>query len=583
MLKPKNTVLQKLNVYIAHNIQNSTLSSDDVCNQIGVSRSQLHRILKQETQLSLSHFIRERRMEKAQNYLCNTDMRISEIADAVGINSHQNFTKYFKSAYGLNPTQYRAEHKDINTDRPHNNENTIAVIPFVNFSNDPEQEYFSDGITEEIINVLAQVPSLKVVGRTSAFAFKNKLDDLRSIGKSLDVNHILEGSVRKAGKKVRITAQLIKVDDGYHLWSQKYDCDLTDIFRVQDEISASILEEIKDELLGGIAHPVSKRTNRDPEAYEYYLKGLHFLNKYSSTENFQKAIAYFERALVIEPDYTECLAEKASCYIQLWFFSQIDPADSVEKAQALLSKASKLDPNNVSVLVREAHLSTWHYWDMKAAKVLLDKAIKIAPNNIDAHLHLSVALTYLGEYDKAEKVMQRGITLDPLSTILHFGHAWIFWYKNDLDKCEEVLDELISFKPKFWGGHYLKAVVYLETGRSGIALDLAEESATLYPSSMTYGVLGQTHLLNGNFDETRKIVSNIVAYIELFPVSNFDLGHLYMGLGEFEKSRDYFQKAFDAQEGRMLFLLPSCRKLSFLEKHPYFKPFFDHFKAVTNA
>lgn len=578
-----NTVIKKLEYLLNDQLDNTSLSSEEICNKIGVSRSQLHRILKQETNLSLSHYVRKKRIEQAKRLLGNSKLRISEIADAVGINNHQNFTKYFGLEYGISPSKYRAKLEKEENSIPIDNQNTIAVLPFVNFSNDPDQEYFSDGMAEEIINLLAQETSLKVVGRTSAFAFKNKLVDLRTIGESLDVNYILEGSVRKAGKKVRITAQLIKVDDGYHLWSQKYDCDLTDIFRVQDEISASILEEIKDELLGGFAHPVSKRTNRDPEAYEYYLKGLHFLNKYSSTENFQKAIAYFERALVIEPDYTECLAEKASCYIQLWFFSQIDPADSVEKAQALLSKASKLDPNNVSVLVREAHLSTWHYWDIEAAKVLLGKALKIAPNNIDVHLHLSVALTYLGEYDKAEKVIQRSITLDPLSAILHFAHAWIFWYKNDLDKCKEILDELISFKPKFWGGHYLKAVVYLETGRSGIALDLAEESASLYPSSMTYGVLGQTHLLNGNFDETRKIVANIVAYMELFPVSNFDLGHLYMGLGEFEKSRDYFQKAFDAHEGRMLFLLPSCRKLGFLEKHPYFKPFFDHFKAVTNA
>ena len=393
MIKPDNNILRKLDILIAHNIGHTSFTSDFVCKEIGVSRSHLHRILKNETQLSLSHFVRQKRMERAKKLLLNSELRVSEIAHTVGINNHQNFTKYFKSAFGISPSEFRIEHSSNLESSPSDNENTIAVLPFVNFSNDSEQDYFSDGITEEIINVLARVPALKVVGRTSAFAFKNKLDDLRNIGDALDVNYILEGSIRRAANKLRITAQLIKVSDGYHLWSNKYDCEIVDLFQIQDDISAAILAEIKDELLKGISYEFSKRAERDPGAHECYLKGLYFLNKYNSAENFRKAIDYFEQALAIEPDYVECMSGMASCYIQLWFFSQIDPAESVEIAKTLISKGNSLSPNTASLMIREAQLMTWHNWDMKAAKALHLKALDIVPNNSEAHMHLSVVLT----------------------------------------------------------------------------------------------------------------------------------------------------------------------------------------------
>lgn len=581
MIKPENRVLQQLNILISHNIENVAISAAYLCDEIGVSRSQLHRILKQETQLSLSHYVRQQRMVKARDLLVHTTLRIYEIADAVGINSHQNFTTYFKAAYDLTPRDYRSMHSQTQIHARSQTENTIAVLPFVNFSNDKEQDYFSDGVTEEIINVLAQVPALKVVGRTSAFAFKNKTDDLRAIGKSLGVNHILEGSVRKAGHRVRITAQLIKVSDGYHLWSHNYDFELDDLFQIQDEISAAILIKIKEELLPDLSLDVNKRKGIAPEAHEHYLKGLYFLNKYSNAENFNKAINYFERTLEIEPTYVDALSALSSCYIQLWFFSQIDTSKSLEKAKHILSQIYKIAPESTSFMVREGHLKLWHYWDFKNCKLLLEKALKASPNNIELLLHFSTLLTYVGDYKLAEELFLKVISMDPLSPILQFGLAFSYWYKGDLDKCEKTIDKLISFKPRFWGGQYLKGVVYLETQRSGKALPFVQKAADLYPSSMTYALVAQTHLLNGNFEATQTIINQIEEHTHLFPVTNFDLGHLYMGLGQFEKSRDYLQKALDAHEGRMLFLIPSCRKIPFIKKHPYFKPFLDYMEAVT--
>ena len=177
--------------------------------------------------------------------------------------------------------------------------NSIAVLPFTNMSSDPEQEFFSDGISEEIINMLAQVPGLKVAGRTSSFSFRGKNMDMREIGEKLNVNHILEGSVRKSGSKIRITAQLVKVSDGYHLYSEKFDRELEDIFDIQDEIALAILNAIKMKLFDAEKRNVLKRYTDNTEAYQLYLQGRFHLNQFSGAEAIEKGIKYYEEAIKI--------------------------------------------------------------------------------------------------------------------------------------------------------------------------------------------------------------------------------------------------------------------------------------------
>ena len=245
MAKTENVLVEKLNQLIEDKLENPTFSTDTICLKLGVSRSQLHRILIDETKLSVSLYIRKIRIEKAKNLLSTTQLRISEVADAVGITNPSNFSKYFFDEFNISPSEFKKLQEENELfEKQQIAGFSIAVLPFVNMSNDSDQEYFSDGITEEIINVLAQVPSLKVAGRTSSFSFKNKNTDLRKIASMLNVNHILEGSVRKSGNKLRITVQLIKAEDGFHLWSENYDRELQDVFEIQDEISLAILEEV---------------------------------------------------------------------------------------------------------------------------------------------------------------------------------------------------------------------------------------------------------------------------------------------------------------------------------------------------
>ena len=223
-------------------------------------------------------------------------------------------------------------------------------------SSDPEQEFFSDGISEEIINMLAQVPGLKVAGRTSSFSFKGKNQDLRLIGEQLNVNHILEGSVRKSGNKIRITAQLIKVADGYHLWSEKYDRELEDIFDIQDEISLAILNAIKIKLFGAAKEAVLKKYTDNPEAYQLYLQGRFYYNKYAGADSFNKAIDYFKAAIKIEPDYALAYAGIASSYFYLWFYNYLPPEKCLPQMKQAIQQSLQLDDE-----IAESHLANGLY------------------------------------------------------------------------------------------------------------------------------------------------------------------------------------------------------------------------------
>ncbi|MCZ6775814.1 MAG: adenylate/guanylate cyclase domain-containing protein, partial [Ignavibacteria bacterium] len=208
---------------------------------------------------------------------------------------------------------------------------SVAVLPFVNMSADPENEYFSDGMTEELINVLSKVEGLRVASRTSAFAFKGKQEDIREIGDKLNVTTILEGSVRKAGSKLRITAQLINIADGYHLWSQTYERDMEDVFAIQDEISRTIVGKLKVKLVGGRDRPLVKRYTDNLEAYNLYLKGRFYWNKWTE-EGGKKAIEFFQRAIEKDPEYASAYAGLADSYTVLGSYSFMPPKEAYPRA-----------------------------------------------------------------------------------------------------------------------------------------------------------------------------------------------------------------------------------------------------------
>ena len=322
---------------------------------------------------------------------------------------------------------------------------SIAVLPFVNMSSDPEQEYFADGISEEILNALAGVSELKVAGRTSSFAFKGKNEDLLAIGKVLRVNHILEGSVRKSGTRVRITAQLIKVDDGFHMWSETWDRELDDIFVIQDEISTAILAQMKTQLLGG---QQSQTVSTDPRAYELYLlakQRIYDRNK-ASLEMAEKLLI---EATTIDPAYAPAFAQLGITYILTAddAYGSMPVPVAKEKSKFNLDNALQLDPENAEALSGMGLYVRSYELDYQKAIALLKKAIAINPNMTDANTWLASALDITGEIQASFELRKQTFERDPLHAATFGNLQQKYMILGQPEQALKMLDGLRAYLP----------------------------------------------------------------------------------------------------------------------------------------
>ena len=301
--------------------------------------------------------------------------------------------------------------------------NRLAVLPFVNMSTDPENEFFSDGITEELLNALTKVDGLQITSRTSAFAFKGRNTDIREIGTQLNVDKILEGSVRKSGNRVRITAQLINAADGYHIWSETYDRDLTDIFEVQDEISSIIANKCRMNLTAREhEETLVKVPTQNLEAYTLFLKGLHFHNKITP-KDVKKAIECFENAIILEPDYANAYAMAAAGYAFLGASGQMDSKEAFALVHKYSDKALQLDPSLAAGYSAKGSAYLSYDWNWKQAYEALIKAIQLNPATTSAHLMLSYYYMITGRKHDAVDIMEKAFQVDPLSPMVNKGLA----------------------------------------------------------------------------------------------------------------------------------------------------------------
>ena len=452
---------------------------------------------------------------------------------------------------------------------------SIAVLPFANMSGEPEQEFFSDGISEEIINMLSQVPRLKVVGRTSAFSFKEKNQDLRLIGEQLNVNHILEGSLRKSGNKIRITAQLIKVTDGYHLWSEKYDRQLEDIFDIQDEISLAILNAIKIQLFGATKEAVLKKYTDNPKAYQLYLQGRFYYNKWGGADGFNKAIDYFKAAIKIEPDYALAYAGIASSYITLWHYNYLPPEKCLPQAKEAIRQCIMLDDE-----IAESHLAigimkTWYEWDFSAAHIELKKAIELNPNIAEAHEKYAMCMQLLGNYTEATKHASIAYNLDPISLMINFNVGIVYMVAGNYDKELEYGRRLVELEPNFYGSHLLVGCSLIGLKKYEEAFPEIEIALHQNIGSLTLRYMGLIYGLMGENVKAREVVEKMKDLVSTQWVGNYDIGVVYLALGEFDNAFQYFEKAIEKHEGFLLFWKYNFRYFPELKHDPRTEQFLE--------
>ena len=343
---------------------------------------------------------------------------------------------------------------------------SIAVLPFVNMSSDPEQEYFSDGIAEEVLNLLARIPELRVISRSSAFTFKGRSIDVPEIADRLNVSYVLEGSVRKAGNEIRITAQLIEARSDTHLWSQTYDRALDDIFAIQDEIAADVVENLKVKLVS----PVPKARRTDPEVLALTLQARS-LKQIGDSESGDRAIALLEKALEIDPDYVPALLDLGrALYVKLGRKSMAETG-VMQRLEAIGSRVSSLEPYNPRFIAYGAWRLFENAQDMEGAAVGFLHAIKLAPNDVEVLNTASEFAIRIGNADAAIRLRSRAVSRDPLCFACVYQLAGAY-------RLAGQYDDALKYQKRYMemgkGGHYSLASVYLLRGEPEKALELAE-------------------------------------------------------------------------------------------------------------
>ena len=445
--------------------------------------------------------------------------------------------------------------------------NRLAVMPFVNMSADPENEYFSDGITEELLNALTRVEGLQITSRTSVFAFKGKHDDIREIGRKLNVDKVLEGSVRKAGNRVRITAQLINAADGYHIWSENYDRNLDDIFEVQDEISGIIANKLRENLtVTKQAEHLVKAPTKNVEAYTLYLKGMHFYNKLTPAD-YYKAIEFFEQAIQLEPKYAQAYAMVASAYAYLGVTGQAIPEKAFEIVKKYSDKAMELDDSIAESHVAKATLHLMYEGNWKAGYDELQTAIRLNPTATGSYEMLGMYHVFNNNIPEAVKVMEHASQIDPLSPQVNHFLAEMYLFADRYDDAILVADKLLEMNPQ------MRTAIETKGWCAGLKGDWQKASEFftevhrltghplkgLAPLGYAYAKLGET-------DKVMEIISKIEQRQREEPnvVVDGDLLVIWWAMGNMDKVIYYFEKSVARRSSAVLFFLnyPPVRGLA---------------------
>ncbi len=303
--------------------------------------------------------------------------------------------------------------------KPVTTQASVAVLPFVNMSGDKSNEYFSDGLAEELLNVLCKIDELKVAARTSSFHFKDRTGDVAEIARSLGVSSVLEGSVRQSGSRLRITAQLISAHDGYHLWAETFDRELDDIFAVQDEISSSVAAALKVKLLGQPDGQVNASGTRNTEAFQAYLQGMHYKNQGSDKQAMRNAVTAFEKAIELDPDYAQAYAGLASSWDWLTTNGFIIYEEGIPHIESSASKAIKLGPGIADGYLVRGRALLHYKLDQQGAREAISKAMQLNPGNSEVQVEFARISCYFGEVEASIAAANKALELDPFSKFAH--------------------------------------------------------------------------------------------------------------------------------------------------------------------
>jgi serine/threonine-protein kinase len=431
---------------------------------------------------------------------------------------------------------------------------TIAVLPFVNSSADPENEYFSDGMTDELITALTKVEGLYVASRTSVFALKDLREDVRTLGARLNVSSVLEGTVRKAGARLRITVQLTSVIDGRTLWSERYDREMADVFAIQDEIAGTIVRTLRSTLLGDLGDPTPVRYTENVRAYSLYLKGRFWWNRRTQAD-IAEGIRYFEQAIAEDPRYALAYSGLADSYALDLDYRGVPVVEGMERAKAEARKAIELDET-----LAEAHTSlgwvTFIYdWDWSGAEREFRRALELNPRYATAHQWYAWLLAAMGRFDEALAEGRSAIDLDPASVSGRRSLGWLQYYARQFEPALDNLRRALAMNPTAEETHRLLGLVYLQQGRDDEAAAAFKEAlANTSNDAMALAGHGLVAVRRGRPGEARAILDGLHERGRTRYVSPVALTGLHAALGESDAAFHWLEQAYQERRGWLAYL-----------------------------
>lgn len=447
-------------------------------------------------------------------------------------------------------------------------EPSIAVLPFRDLSAQKDQEYFCEGMAEELINGLVKVEGLRVAARTSAFQFKGKDQDIRKIGEQLNVDTVLEGSVRKAGNQLRITAELINVSDGYLMWSEKFDRSMEDIFAIQEEIALAIVNNLKGRLLGEEKSRLVKRHTENLEAYHLYLKGRFFWNRQNEGA-LKKSIDYFQEAIGLDPDYALPYVGIADAFNLLGYFGYLTPRESFPTVKAAVKRALEIDGSLGEAHASQGWVSTFYDWNWPDAEREFKRAVALSPNHAGAHEWYALFLGAMGRFEEAIGEAKRAQELDPLSLAINAVLGLVLYFAEKFDESIEQHRKALEMDPGFLLGHLWLGLACVEKARYTEALATFQK-AEIFAGENTYalGILGWGYGRSGKKEEASRVLERLDRLSRERYVSSFQRALPYIGLGLDDQAFEQLEKALLSRDPLMVFFkwIPLAKNLRSLPR-----------------
>ncbi|MGQ0641058.1 MAG: BTAD domain-containing putative transcriptional regulator [Gemmatimonadaceae bacterium] len=445
---------------------------------------------------------------------------------------------------------------------------SIAVLPFVNLSADPENEYFADGITDELTTALDRVEGLKVAARTSAFAFKGKPADIREVAERLRVRSVVEGSVRKDGRRLRIAARLIDASTGYRLWSEEYDREMQDVLTVQAEIARAIASALRQRIV--VAEPNEQLTrdiSRDPDAYELFLKGRYAWHR-RTEQSLREARDFFEAAVARVPSYARAWAGLGDAYAVSAFYDYMPPREGYPRAEEAAKRALALDSTLAGPHATLGYVNLYYHWNWPVAEREFERSITFAPEYSTAHQWYGNFLTAMGRFAEAKAAFARATEAEPLSLIASAGSGWSRFYARAYDEAEQHFAHTLDLEPNYELAHLWRGQTYDVQGRPTQALAATLRAVQLSGrSSLTLAAFAHALAKAGQGDSARRLLREIEGRAPARYVPTYEIAKVYLALGDTARALERFERAYRERSHSMA-LLKVDPQLDGMERHP---------------